>query len=118
MSSQPESHQSTLSGLSELLLNAVSHDLTHDPDYRTRAFHDHNEANSELMTRIVIEAHRQAGDDIGKQASFVRGAEFILSALDRHEKITSLDALFEQEVSTDGEAGVDIPLFSLDEEAA
>ena len=81
-------------------LKALDHDVCNDTGFSDRVFQRHNKWNHNLMSSVVAAAYKQAEGDIIKQASFIRGAEYILAALERTTESNYLAALWgeDQEV--------------------
>lgn len=91
------SHFQNLPIVSRESLRAVVHDLATDPTYRQRVFRHHNNRNNDLMSGVVVAANEHAYGDMGLQDSFVKGAEYVLAALQREIDSDYLEELWKQE---------------------
>lgn len=78
-------------------LRALVHELTTDPTYAQRVFRYHNNQNTELMSGVVVAANKQADGDMRLQESFVKGAEYVLAALQRQTDSDYLQSLWEED---------------------
>lgn len=88
------SGKDTIPQVSKETILALEHDLLHDDGFGDRVFRRNNNRNHELMSGVVAEAHRSSDGNMATQDSFIRGAEYILAALERTAESSFLASLW------------------------
>lgn len=88
-----------LPAIDNAVIAGVLHDCTTDPEYLDRVLRTTNESHRALIQHMVAEAYKQSNGDLGKQLSYIKGAEFVLAVFTRQSDVNELRDLWEQELT-------------------